>query len=539
MARTARTVLQAGASTLVALVLMGGLGLARAYADPTPTPEPEVTAASTPAADDPSTETPTPTPALETAATPTAAPTLTAGPTSTAAVPVRTEQDARVPNAVQPPEGHINVVPNPEDFTDDRFRIDVITRCLDDVPVEITITSGVSQATTLDYLISNDILVNITDSVTIPPAPGSATITVPQTPSGTVYGDLRIELFDEGQTQPFAIQHFDIIYCLGVLVECQTISWENDDEIPVTLVYGEGERLGADPADAITAVLQGGFTDRIVRTDWGSFYWYAETVLDGAGDNVVIERAGEGSGITVPQDCEPDPFGQVGARCTPEGGETIFAAYIEHRDGDSYRYVVTNTDGDVVASRTVPADGTAQAQWEDPLPGVGTYRYRLYLNGSGTAVETHVFEAQFCLVVTKSCQLISFFNPPTNDAVSVVYYIINEDPSGDFVLQPGASHHISWASFGDMFALRWSGRTAAGDSGGGGVVSDVPMDCTPSPLPSPTSTSPPPDPGPGDGVVDDGLADTGASAGLGLGLGTGLLLVVAASILLGRRRLSL
>ena len=120
----------------------------------------------------------------------------------------------------------------------------------------------------------------------------------------------------------------------------------------------------------------------------------------------------------------------------------------------------------MVASRTVPDDGTAQAIWEDPLPGVGTYRFRLYLNGSGTAVETKVFEAQFCLVVTKSCQLISFFNPPTNDAVAVEYFIINEDPSGDFVLQPGARQHISWAHFGDMFGLRWSGRTAAGDPAG-------------------------------------------------------------------------
>ena len=220
----------------------------------------------------------------------------------------------------------------------------MITRCFDDVPVEITITSNVSDGTTtLDYLISNDILVNITDSVTIPPAPGSATITVPQTPGSTVYGDLRIELFDDGEDQPFAIQHFDIIYCLGVQTdECQTISWENDDEFPVTLVYGEGERVGADPADAITAVLPGDFADRIVRTDWDTFYWYAETVLNGAGDNVITERAGEGSGIAVRQDCDPGTVGRSRERAVRhEGGATIFAPYIEHRDGDSYRYVVT------------------------------------------------------------------------------------------------------------------------------------------------------------------------------------------------------
>jgi LPXTG-motif cell wall-anchored protein len=39
--------------------------------------------------------------------------------------------------------------------------------------------------------------------------------------------------------------------------------------------------------------------------------------------------------------------------------------------------------------------------------------------------------------------------------------------------------------------------------------------------------------------VDDGLADTGASAGSVVGLGAGLLLIVAGSLLLGRRRLSL
>ena len=43
------------------------------------------------------------------------------------------------------------------------------------------------------------------------------------------------------------------------------------------------------------------------------------------------------------------------------------------------------------------------------------------------------------------------------------------------------------------------------------MVSDVPMDCTPSPLPSPTSTSPLPSSGSGDGDVGVGLADTGAS----------------------------
>ena len=114
MARTARTVLQAGVSALVALTLMGGLGLTRAYADPTPTPEPEVTAGHT----SPSLRTDAdPYAGPETAATPTPTPTAqatpTAGPTSTAAVPVQAEQDARLPNAVEPSEGQVNLVPNP------------------------------------------------------------------------------------------------------------------------------------------------------------------------------------------------------------------------------------------------------------------------------------------------------------------------------------------------------------------------------------------------------------------------------------------
>ena len=166
-----------------------------------------------------------------------------------------------------------------------------------DAPIEITITSTEPQATTLDDLISNDILVNLTDSVTIPPAPGSATITVPQTAGGTVYGDLRIELFDDGDDQPFAIEHFDIIYCLGVQTRRISDHQPGERRRPFRVPGSTAKENGR----VLTRPMQswpgcpGNFADRIVRTDWDTFYWYAGTVLTVAGDKLITELAGEAS----------------------------------------------------------------------------------------------------------------------------------------------------------------------------------------------------------------------------------------------------
>ena len=141
------------------------------------------------------------------------------------------------------------------------------------------------------------------------------------------------------------------------------------------------------------------------------------------------------------------------ARRTPSGGATIFAAYIEARDGDSYRYVVTEH-----RRRRSRAHGPAGPDRAGgmgvPAPGVGTDRFRRYLNGSSTAAETHVFESQRCLVVTKSCQRISFFNlldqrrrrgRRTTSSTRTL--------SGDFGLQPGASPAHLVGKLRDMFDL--------------------------------------------------------------------------------------
>ena len=525
-----------------AMVLMGSAGLVAAYAEPTPSPTPGATVSPTPSvsatATAEATTTPTPSPVREsTLTTPTTAPTPTPTPSAEKTVAARGTKDAarttqlRRPLQAKGQQDGVSVLA--ADLADPRFTVEVVTTC-NPPTITITLTLNVDEAITLDYRVTDEGRFDQIGTVNLQPNPGVATITIPEgEPVVMDAGVYHVDLFNAGEDDPVAVQNFDLLSCVTDQADCQRFTWDGYSEVPVTLVYGEGNLADADPDEATVVQLPLG--ERIIRTDWTSLYWFAGIARDGAGDNEAFALGGEVEEAAIPHDCTPADLTITYSSCTPAGGPTVANILVERQDGDFYRYEVLDTDGDVVASRSVPDDGTAQGVWQEELPRVGTYRFNYYLNGSETVTETTVFSAVRCLTVTRSCRQFTFTNPSSNPPVYVEYYLLNEDPSGDFVLPPGGSRVVSWQNLNEQFSLRWFSRADNGASAGLGSEPGIPVDCTPSPQPSPTATSPAPQPGPG-GDDDDGLADTGSPTGAVGGLVLGLLLVTAGTVLLVRRR---
>jgi hypothetical protein len=102
--------------------------------------------------------------------------------------------------------------------------------------------------------------------------------------------------------------------CLSVNIDCGSIDFSSNNEVPVTVVYGEGSRAQADPEEASVFVLDAG-GNAAIRTDFQTFYWVAGSIQRGVGDNVVVALAGDDPGSAIPQHCEPAPLSTAIVGC--------------------------------------------------------------------------------------------------------------------------------------------------------------------------------------------------------------------------------
>lgn len=414
------------------------------------------------------------------------------------------------------------VVPEATDATgDDRFFYSLVTTCPTPTvfpQAEITLTSNLSMNLTLYYALGGG-GVNISGSVTVP-ALGSAVVNAELLSESR---DFVIRFYDDpdevGTGAFVASQSFTVATCLSVNIDCGSIDFSSNNEVPVTVVYGEGSRAQADPEEASVFVLDAGGSAAI-RTDFQTLYWVAGSIQRGVGDNVVVALAGDDPGSAIPQDCEPAPLSTAIVGCAGPGLTARLGLNIEFGPTDTFAVEVLNTSGKVVFRRTgsAAAETSAFHFYETTLPGLGHYRFNYYLNNLTTPLESSVIRVQDCVDVEGSCRAATFSSASGNLPLEVEWS--NGSDHGRFTLQPGRSTTVAFRF--DVVSYR--ARSAGTDprliiTAGGGASQKVRLRCPA-------------------GAGDNGLADTGVSGGVSLGLPAGLTAATTGTLLLARRRRS-
>ena len=522
-----RRMLVATGAAIGALVLAGSVSLSTASADPmlTPTPAPTATPTASPTPAPMATPTaspsPTPTPSVDATLEPDIAPTPVPRPT-----PQPTETEAAATSETTAPRTPSKArraterAADPDATADDRFSYTIATTCVSATEfalAEITLESRLSVDLTLYYALSAGSL-NIPGSVTVP-ATGSAVVEAELLSESR---DFVVRFYDDpnlvGTTGWVASQSFTVAPCLAVFTECGTVNFGSGNDLPVTVIYGEGPAAEADPDEAQSFVLAP-HGNQVIRVDVEILYWFAENVQPGAGDNVVVASAGEDPVVTIPQGCEPAPLSVAVVGCAGPGKTGALRINVEFGPADTFAVEVLDARGERVFFETssAAAEPSGSAGYTTRLPGLGRYRFNYYLNDLTTPRESSVFRMQDCIDVTGGCGEATFTSAAGNLPLEVTW---SNGPDNDtFTLAPGESVTVDFRHE----VVSYLARTPRTDprlfvTAGGGASHKVTLGC------------------PAPGAGDDGLADTGAPSGALTGLLAAGVLTVTGSALLARRR---